>query len=216
MAKIREYTGENIIVSYDAQRCIHAEECVHGIAAVFNIAARPWIQPDNGSADELAAVIDKCPTGALYYRRTDGGEEEITPPSNKITAMPNGPIYIHGNVEITLADGATAQETRLALCTCGASENKPFCDNSHLKIGYQSELKIADNRGECDEAASAELLTVRPVTNGPNLLSGSFEISSPDDAAVFCGAKGALCRCGGSGKKPLCDGTHKRNGFQSE
>lgn len=216
MAKIREYIGENIIVSYDAKRCIHAEECVHGMDAVFNIDARPWIQPDNGSADELAAVIDKCPTGALYYQRIDGGEKEVTPESNKITAVPNGPVYIHGNVEITLADGAAVQETRLALCTCGASANKPLCDNSHLKIGYQSELRIDDNRGECDDAAGGEQLTITPRVDGPNLLRGAFAVSSPDGEAVYCGANGALCRCGGSEKKPFCDGTHRHNGFQSE
>ncbi len=91
------------------------------------------------SADELAAVIDKCPTGALYYQRIDGGAEETLPAVNKITVVPNGPVYIHGNVEITLADGTAAHETRLALCTCGASENKPFCDGTHRHNGFQSE-----------------------------------------------------------------------------
>jgi CDGSH-type Zn-finger protein len=62
----------------------------------------------------------------------------------KITANNHGPLRIEG--EFTLCDmtGAAydvAGRTVISLCRCGASENKPFCDGSHKRINFQSEVK---------------------------------------------------------------------------
>lgn len=40
-----------------------------GLPAVFNVENRPWIQPERASADEVAEVIERCPSGALQYTR---------------------------------------------------------------------------------------------------------------------------------------------------
>ena len=57
----------------------------------------------------------------------------------KITVRQNGPLLVEGD-DVTLADAAGAElpvERRpFALCRCGASENKPFCDGSHNRIGF--------------------------------------------------------------------------------
>lgn len=55
----------------------------------------------------------------------------------KIKVMPNGPLLVQGTTELTLADGSTVEKQNMALCRCGASKNKPYCDGSHLKIGFQ-------------------------------------------------------------------------------
>ena len=58
----------------------------------------------------------------------------------RIDAAPNGPLKLSGNVEILSGTGRVvlrAQSVRL--CRCGASENKPFCDGSHARIGFRSE-----------------------------------------------------------------------------
>jgi CDGSH-type Zn-finger protein len=58
----------------------------------------------------------------------------------KITAYDNGPYLVTGMVSITDADGnqyEKAQET-VALCRCGASTNKPFCDGTHSKAGFEA------------------------------------------------------------------------------
>ena len=61
-----------------------------------------------------------------------GGELTIKP-------LPNGPLLIEGNVEMTAGSGRAAWSgTRCALCRCGASKNKPFCDGSHRKIGFEA------------------------------------------------------------------------------
>ena len=54
--------------------------------------------------------------------------------------MPNGPFYLRGDFEIRRLDGpALRRDTRAALCRCGLSKNKPYCDNSHLEVGFDAE-----------------------------------------------------------------------------
>lgn len=65
----KRYTGADITVTFDAQVCRHAAECVRGLPAVFDTKARPWIQPDNATADEVAEVVARCPSGALQIER---------------------------------------------------------------------------------------------------------------------------------------------------
>lgn len=138
MGKIREYEAEGIVVRYDATRCIHAEECVHGLDAVFNPNRRPWIDPSGATPDQIAAVIHKCPTGALTYDRTDGGPQE-TPGDPALSLAVDGPLYVAGGVPIMDHEGrVVTSESRVALCRCGASKNKPFCDDSHHEIGFKS------------------------------------------------------------------------------
>lgn len=55
----------------------------------------------------------------------------------KITPYPNGPLGVSGNVEILSGTGRTVERTRAtALCRCGGSKNKPYCDGSHKAIGF--------------------------------------------------------------------------------
>jgi len=62
----------------------------------------------------------------------------------KITARPNGPYLVEGvEGDVELYDPAgnkvdTAGRPRIALCRCGASVTKPFCDGTHSKIGFQA------------------------------------------------------------------------------
>jgi len=55
----------------------------------------------------------------------------------KIKVMANGPLLVKGTVELTMADDSIVVKENPALCRCGASNNKPFCDGSHLKIGFK-------------------------------------------------------------------------------
>jgi CDGSH-type Zn-finger protein len=60
-------------------------------------------------------------------------------PEVKITASKNGPYIISGPVELTDAEGNTYPlKTKMALCRCGGSTTKPFCDGTHSKIGFQA------------------------------------------------------------------------------
>ena len=214
---IHEYTGEGVEVTYDVLRCIHARECVRGLPRVFDPDRRPWIEPDNADVDDLAEVIERCPTGALHYERTDDGPEEAVPDENAITITANGPHYVRGDVEIETPDGEQLlADTRVALCRCGASENKPLCDNSHLEIDFEAPGTVTDNSKGTEATAGDGRLAVVPTVNGPLRVSGTFEIEGKEDGSVFRGTEVWLCRCGRSGNKPFCDGTHSRVGFSTE
>ena len=61
--------------------------------------------------------------------------------SVKVTPLNNGPIRIEGEFEIRDAQGnlfGLAGRTVISLCRCGHSANKPFCDGSHARVGFQS------------------------------------------------------------------------------
>jgi CDGSH-type Zn-finger protein len=65
-----------------------------------------------------------------------------------VIPWPNGPLTVRGNVRIRTASGAIiAEEGRFALCRCGASDNQPFCDNSHRRVAFSdSEQHIGEDR----------------------------------------------------------------------
>ena len=151
--EIRHYADDKIDISYDARRCIHAAECLRGLPGVFDTARRPWILPTGARADAIAAVIAKCPSGALHFTRLDGGEAETQPEHTTIVPMPRGPLHVHGRVQLRSADGGLrVEDTRLALCRCGQSQNKPFCDNSRT-AGFDDSSKAVrvDAQAEANE-----------------------------------------------------------------
>lgn len=129
----RRYTGTNGDITYNLKRCIHAEHCIHGLAQVFDKNARPWINADGASADEIAAAVIDCPSGALHYWRKDGGAVESIPEKNTIILWRDGPLQFTGDLRL---DGS---ETRATLCRCGGSNNKPFCDGTHKINGFKAE-----------------------------------------------------------------------------
>ena len=133
------YTGIDVEISYDVKRCIHAAECVKGLRSVFDPDRKPWVDPEGASADEIAAVIQKCPTGALQYRRLDGGSEEIPAQECTVHLDGDGPLYAAGPLRVRMLGEDDARvESRVALCRCGQSSNKPFCDNAHQDVGFEA------------------------------------------------------------------------------
>ena len=69
----KTYRTESITVTFEVRRCLHAAECVHGLPEVFDPTKRPWIQPDRTTAERLAEVVRRCPSGALQYELVEGG-----------------------------------------------------------------------------------------------------------------------------------------------
>lgn len=135
---VREYEGEGIVVTWQPERCIHTANCIRGLPAVFNPPARPWVRLEGTDAEAAARVIRTCPTGALTYRRTDGAPQEA-PDAPSVVPVPNGPLFVRGDLTITADDGAElARGTRFALCRCGGSRNKPFCDNTHRLVRFRT------------------------------------------------------------------------------
>lgn len=70
-------------------------------------------------------------------------ETAPVPQLTTITVRPNGPLKIEGPVRLVDVDGRELSGGRpdkrgIALCRCGASADKPFCDGSHNRIGFQA------------------------------------------------------------------------------
>jgi CDGSH-type Zn-finger protein len=65
----------------------------------------------------------------------------------KITIKKDGSVRVEGEFVVCDPEGkefGLGGREAVSLCRCGASENKPFCDGSHRRIGFQSEVKAFD------------------------------------------------------------------------
>lgn len=216
-SRIHNYEGEDIDVQYDVKRCIHAAECVRDLPRVFDPNRKPWIDPEAADADLIAAVVECCPSGALHHDRNDGGDSEIPDDRNTIRVQTNGPIYLRGDILVKDSAGETiVEDTRIALCRCGGSANKPFCDRSHEDIAFTDPGLLGEGLVKKTDSTLTEgdQLEVSPSHNGPLILRGKFCLIGAEGEERV-GEVVALCRCGQSGNKPFCDGSHKSVGFNA-
>lgn len=213
---IYEYPGDQVDVQWDKRLCIHVGECGRAVGDLFVGGRNPWCQPDMAtSAQDVAEVCERCPTGALTYIRKDGGPTEVAASTNTVLVANDGPLYFSGDLNI---DGAAEDmggvRYRAALCRCGASKQKPFCDNSHRDIPFHDQGAVgASGDAEVEPGGTLE---VKRAPNGPLLVNGSFTILTGSGRQAWQGTRAALCRCGASKNKPFCDGAHKAAGFTAE
>jgi CDGSH-type Zn-finger protein/uncharacterized Fe-S cluster protein YjdI len=211
MGEAEVVRGKRVVVRFEGRKCIHSRQCVLSRPDVFvpNVEGE-WIRPDEASPEEIAALAQSCPSGAITYEHVDGSAGEQPPRVNVARVRENGPIALHA--ELVIEGHGTAY--RATLCRCGASKNKPFCDKRH-EVGF-----LATGEPETQEstplASRAGPLSVKPVVDGPLLVAGNLEICSGTGRTVKRVTKAALCRCGQSKNKPFCDGTHAQVDFKSD
>lgn len=134
-----DYTGAKITVHFNKLQCSASEECARGLPKVFRHGRTPWIEPDHAETAELVEVIRRCPSGALRYTlRGEVGPQHAEPPSIRIRR--NGPYEVKGNVPLRTPFWCHSASRKIyALCRCGASKNKPFCDGSHWRVKFKDE-----------------------------------------------------------------------------
>ena len=160
----KDYVGDGITVHWEPAICEHSERCFRGLPSVFDPKARPWVDALGASADQIAAVVDTCPSRALTYTRTDGapmGANGVAatpmvaitpsddgggrPPSPEepvavtVEYRRNGPLVVTGEVVVRAPDGTIEHLDQAFLCRCGGSDNKPFCDGTHKRIEFEAE-----------------------------------------------------------------------------
>ncbi len=223
-------------------------------------------------------------------------DDHVEPSGPAISAAPNGPLVVRGGVPLYRRRAVHSEhgeplawETtqpvpageRYALCRCGRSDSKPFCDGSHGPAGFVAEdsasgtyaersnelggtgLTVRDDRSICVHAGfcgtrvaniwgqvpeTAEstvrvqvismvekcpsgaltfrfdadgddveplLATAIAITDdGPLWVTGGIPVTRSDGTELETRNRVTLCRCGASANKPLCDGNHKKVGFQ--
>lgn len=208
MGKRRSYAGRDIEISFDMERCIHARNCFLKLPQVFDPARKPWVDPDAAPAEEIAAMIRTCPSGALAFRRLDGGRDEVPPVINRVAVLENGPLAFAGDL---LVDGEAM--TRATICRCGASGSKPFCDYAHVAAGFAATGEPPAKDGEAGTDDRGGVLEITPLENGPLQVKGAVEVTSGTGHRLNVTKTVYFCRCGQSANKPYCDGSHKRAGF---
>jgi CDGSH-type Zn-finger protein/uncharacterized Fe-S cluster protein YjdI len=211
-AGVETAQGRRIELQFEAKRCIHSRFCVTWAPKVFlaNVQG-PWIHPDAVPVEQLVEVAHACPSGAIRYRRKDGAPEEPVPAVNLASVREAGPYAFRAALQI---DGVPAG-FRATLCRCGASKNKPYCDGSHQKIGFNATGEPPSGRTDMLPLRDG-VLAIDPQANGPLRVRGNLEITSGTGRVVARVTSASLCRCGASANKPFCDGTHTKIGFRSD
>ena len=137
MSKVKEYQKDDLTIVWEASKCIHSAKCVAGLSSVFKPKERPWIQPEHASVEDIKKAIDRCPSGALSYRMAGTVETVTQPEQARIEVVPGGPLLVFGTVNVKRKDGTIETKTnRCALCRCGASANKPYCDGAHKTLDF--------------------------------------------------------------------------------
>lgn len=208
------YAGTEIDVEWDSRLCIHIGECGYSQGDLFIAGRDPWCQPDLVSADDTKEIVERCPSGALVCKSKAGQITETAATENSVTVSYQGPYFVKGDLAIEHSgNDMPGTQFRTALCRCGLSKNKPFCDNSHE--GKFKDYGAVGETGESTKQTGGKL-NIKPLQDGPLLLSGNVTIKASSGRIAWQGNNLALCRCGASKNKPFCDGTHKTIAFSTE
>mgnify|MGYP002640462071 CR=1 FL=1 len=227
MSKLLTFKGTDLTVTWDKTICTHAEECIRTDSKLFEKGRSPWGQPDLVEAEEVDRIVRRCPSGALQYGATIESAIGNTPgssknegaeqpePENTVTVVPNGPLYVRGNLSIVGSDPENPTSARrVALCRCGHSKNKPFCDNSHVEAGFQDTGAVGREGPGLEEKGG--VLQVQTNKNGSVRLIGNVTVKAASGCSRWNGPKVSMCRCGLSKQKPFCDGSHREGNFEAE
>lgn len=165
-----------------------------------------------------AEILLWCPGNAVDSNEQQERQVSDKPvyPGNSIMVRPDGPLICSSDTQVIVQDAegnVLRQGREFALCRCGQSQDKPFCDGSHKQAGFVAGQEFTDARAQDIGGQSGDLLiTVKP---GAMLsIAGPVTIFSRSGQSVTTRTRGALCRCGQSANKPFCDISHKQCNFK--
>ncbi len=133
----KHYTKGELTVLWKPDICIHSKRCWQELLSVFNPRIRPWINLESADDEAIIAQVERCPSGALSWFRQEQPIPVATG-STIVEVLPNGPLLVHGDITVKDAAGQEiTRQQRTAFCRCGASGNKPYCDGSHARTGFE-------------------------------------------------------------------------------
>jgi uncharacterized Fe-S cluster protein YjdI len=138
----KRYTNGEVTILWQPSKCIHSAVCFRGLPNVFDPRKRPWITPEGVPSEIIVEQVKKCPSGALSIVDIAGNqnkqEHTMENQATLVEVIANGPLCVHGTISVKDASGnAVEKSNKTFLCRCGASSNKPYCDGTHKKNGFQ-------------------------------------------------------------------------------
>lgn len=141
MSTVKKYQKDDLTVVWKPDLCIHSENCFKGLPGVFNPKARPWINVDGAEQVAIVDQVKACPSGALSFlirgKESQDEKNRDTGSGSRVDVSINGPLLFKGTITICFPDGQSEIKTNPALCRCGHSGNKPYCDGSHKKRNFE-------------------------------------------------------------------------------
>ncbi|MDR0333425.1 MAG: CDGSH iron-sulfur domain-containing protein [Dysgonamonadaceae bacterium] len=136
--RVEVFEGETMQL-LDDNRCVFARFCHQRHGKVWDSLQ----EDDVAYKDEIIKGASLCPSGRLTAMDEDGTYEYTYKPQILIVEDPeegvSAGLFVQGGVTVVGADGTEYEvRNRVALCRCGNSENKPFCDSLHVSSGYKA------------------------------------------------------------------------------
>jgi len=134
-----DYVRQELTVHDNRGICQHSGFCTDNLAAVFRLHAEPFVDLSGADKDAIIAQVRQCPSGALSYS-IDGVEYRDQQREPTITVSKDGPYRVTGGIDLpdeARAEGASTEH--YALCRCGGSKNKPFCDGTHWYVKFRDD-----------------------------------------------------------------------------
>ena len=129
--------GGKITVRRDEALCSKSGFCGNRLATIDQLVLEA---DDPNVCSQVIAMVERCPSGALTYALEVGGEQ-IEPDLPRQVAVTTditvdgplrGALWLSGEIPVERADGQSFEtRSRVTLCCCGRSENKPLCDGKH-------------------------------------------------------------------------------------
>ena len=137
----KKYTNGEVNIHWQPSKCIHSTVCFRGLPNVFDPRKRPWITPEGVASEIIIEQVKKCPSGALSIMDIAGNQNKQKPIMGNQTlveVIANGPLCVQGTISVKDASGSLVEKlNKTFLCRCGGSSNKPYCDGTHKRNGFQ-------------------------------------------------------------------------------
>jgi putative methionine-R-sulfoxide reductase with GAF domain/uncharacterized Fe-S cluster protein YjdI len=102
--KLQVYETPEITVSFDPNVCQHSGVCLRALPAVFDVRRARWIQPEAAGPDDVAAAVQKCPSGALQFYRNVGRDPAAASRLALRKLLNQLAVYVESETRETAAD----------------------------------------------------------------------------------------------------------------
>jgi methylamine---glutamate N-methyltransferase subunit C len=181
-----DYKGSEITIHDDRGICSHVGFCTDGLPKVFRMGVEPWIDPDAEPVKKIIETIRKCPSGALSYS-IDGVKYDKYHDKPEIKVNEDGAYFVRGFIDLNDDDKPNSLE-HYALCRCGNSKNKPFCDGQHWYTKFKDDGTV-ESPGFSKDERTATVQKLAESGKSENSAMSTLKKFPGLDTIVFKGAQ---------------------------